>query len=141
MEIAGYAAVAVLASAAFLLRVVPQGSRYAVFELGKFKGLKGAGVVFRAPFGMDEWVLLELGTTGELVGPGMLKVSGRCIPVEPDKAVPLGSVVRIAQFRGDTVVVVPEPPAQVSCPGCGLVFEQPCLPAGGGSDQRNIAQP
>lgn len=123
MEIAGYAAVAVLASAAFLLRVVAEGSRYAVFELGKFKGLKGAGVVFRAPFGMDEWVLLELGAKGELVRPGVLKVTGRFLPVEPDDAVPLGSVVRIAQFRGNTVVVVPEPPGQVRCPGCGLVFE------------------
>jgi hypothetical protein len=101
----------VLLLMAFVLitRIAPAHQRYAWFDIGKYQGLKGPGLVFKWPWSSVSWTRLGIGDQGEFVEDGPGKFNGLEIPIETFNKIEQGSKVRISGFTESKVQVVPDP--------------------------------
>ncbi len=97
--------VLVMLFAAFSLRVVPEQQRIAVFRLGRYRGLRGPGMVMVVPF-MDRDCKISIGDQGELMPDGMGKFREFQVPVITHTRVAAGASIRVAGFAKDAIQVV-----------------------------------
>ena len=107
------------------LHVLQEQERVAVFLLGKFKCLKGPGVLMQMLGVAECWYRISLGMRGELVSndTASFKVKSQnvMLPVTGDSSIRIGKVVRITGFKENKVVVVfdSDQTRVVSCEKCG----------------------
>ena len=103
------------------IKIAAEKDRFAVFRLGRYAGLKGPGLLLKLSGSETQWERLTVGTRGELVAPGVGQFKKVQVPVEIDKGVHAGSVIRIIGFTGDSVLAMldPEQRRKVVCEKCG----------------------
>lgn len=120
--------VVALAVLSRIIRVASEHERFAVIELGTFKGLKGPGVVLKLGR-IAEWLRIKLGDRGELLAPGVARLGGGEVPVRADGPVSVQQFVRVTGFEGEggasRVVVTLDAYQQreVQCPKCSHHME------------------
>jgi len=83
-----------------MIRVANEHERFAEVVYGRYRGLKGPGVVIKIPG--SEWRLLRLrvGDRGELVSPELGRFYGTDLLVAVEQKTPLGTIIRIIGFEG-----------------------------------------
>jgi regulator of protease activity HflC (stomatin/prohibitin superfamily) len=96
------AAVLVAAS----VRVVPEGARLATWRLGRYSGLRGAGLHLVLP-GIDRAAVIGEGDEGEMRTETSASVKGAEVPVASAGDLTRGQPVVVQGFSSDRVVVVP----------------------------------
>lgn len=125
-QLIGVAVVVVIAFAALtrVLRVASEHERFAVVELGIFKGLRGPGLLFKLDRSA-EWHRVKLGDRGELLAPGVARLEGSELPVRIDGTVSPQQFVRVAGFEDEgpssSIIVRLDANQQreIQCPKCG----------------------
>lgn len=111
-----------------VIHVASEHERFAVIELGTFKGLKGPGVLLKLDRNA-QWLRVKLGDRGELLAPGVARVGGGKLPVRADGAISVQQFVRVTGFEGEGVdsrVVVrldANQQREIQCPKCGHRME------------------
>ena len=96
--------VLVMLLVAFSLRVVPEQQRIAVFRLGRYRGLRGPGMVMVVPY-MDRDCKISIGDQGELMPDGSGKFREFQVPVIVHTSVASGASIRVVGFAKDGVLV------------------------------------
>ncbi len=89
---------------AFSMRVVPEQQRIALFRLGRYKGIRGPGMVIVVPF-MDRDCKITIGDKGELMPDGKGKFREFQVPVVFSNSIPTGSPIRVVGFTKDKLQV------------------------------------
>lgn len=111
-----------------IIRVASEHERFAVIDLGRFKDLKGPGVLFKLDRN-TEWLRVKLGDRGKLLAPGVARVGGSDLPVRADGSVSAQQFVRLTGFEGEAsasrlvVTVDPDQRPDLQCPKCGHVMD------------------
>ena len=85
------------------LRIAGDHERFAVFNLGRFSGLKGPGLVINF-FLQEQLVRLKLGDRGELVASDVGRFHHRDIPIQCNDTEVIGSKIRIAAFSDGKII-------------------------------------
>lgn len=101
--------VLLLISFVLITRITSAHQRYVWFNIGKYQGLKGPGLVFKWPWSSVSWARIGIGDQGEFVEDGLGKFDGLEIPIETFKKIEKGSKIRISGFTENKVQVVPDP--------------------------------
>jgi regulator of protease activity HflC (stomatin/prohibitin superfamily) len=78
-----------------MIQVLRDDERLAVFRMGKYKGLKGPGIVVYLPI-LEATVRLRVGDTGNLITCETADFGGMSIPVTGDEL--SGSRIEIVDF-------------------------------------------
>jgi hypothetical protein len=121
-------AVVVFAVLSRVIRVASEHERFAVIELGSFKGFKGPGVLFKVGRSA-EWLRVKLGDRGQLLAPSVARLGGSELPVRADTPISAQQFVRVTGFEGEgaaaRVVVTLDTNQQreIQCPNCGHRIE------------------
>jgi len=111
-----------------IVRVASEHERFAVIELGRFKGLKGPGVFFKFSRHL-QWLRVKLGDRGELLAPGVARIAGGELPVTTNDPVSARQFVRVIGFEGKgsgsrlVVELDPDQRREIQCLKCGHVME------------------
>ncbi len=102
-------------------KIAREGSRFAVFILGRYAGLKGPGFLFKWWSNETKWVHLNLGDSGELMDQQVGKFKEYNLTVLTESQIPIGSKIRITGFTEDKVCIVlaPDQRKSVTCDKCG----------------------
>ena len=98
-----------LVSFVLITRITSLHQRYAWFNIGKYQGLKGPGLVFKWPWSSVSWTRIAIGDKGQFVEDGLGKFNGLEIPIETFKKIEKGTKIRISGFSNNKVQVVPDP--------------------------------
>lgn len=103
------------------IKIASENERFAAFTLGRFKGLKGPGLVLKIPGSESKWTKIAVGDRGELVAPEVGSFKKIQIPVRADGQIKVGSIVRIIGFESNLVQVMGDPDQRrtVICEKCG----------------------
>ena len=103
-------AILILLLIAFVLitRITSVHQRYAWFNIGKFQGLKGPGLVFKWPWSSVSWARIGVGDQGEFLGGGLGIFNGLKIPIETSRKIEEGSTITISGFAENKVQVEPD---------------------------------
>jgi len=88
-----------------VIRIVPDNSRYAVFQDGSFVKLKGPGLLLKLPGQSQNWVRLTVGDRAEIVDLRLAAINGVNIPIETAEGAPSGAGMRVSGFRDNKVLV------------------------------------
>ena len=88
-----------------VVRIVPDQSRYAVFQAGSFIELKGPGLLMKLPGRSHKWVRLSVGDKADMIDLHLAAINGVNIPVQSEEAEPSGVGMRVSGFRGNKVLV------------------------------------
>jgi len=92
-----------------ITRVTPVHQRYVWFNIGKYQGLKGPGLIFKWPRSSVSWTRIGIGDQGEFIEDGLGKFNGLEIPVETSEKIETGSKIRISGFNENKLQVVLDP--------------------------------
>jgi len=93
----------------FITRISSVHQRYVWFNIGKYQGLKGPGLVFKWPWSSVSWARIGIGDQGEFIEDGLGKFNGLEIPIETLEKIETGSKIRISGFTENKVQVVLDP--------------------------------
>ena len=106
------------------IRIVPETERIIVYNLGRFAGLKGPGLLLKI-LGLEQWQRVKLGDSGEMTGPDRVRIANVDVPAIADSRLRLGAKVTITGFEKAAVRVDldPELSRHVICPKCLHEFE------------------
>jgi hypothetical protein len=88
-----------------VIRIVPDRSRYAVFQAGNFIELKGPGLLVKLPGRSQKWVRLSVGDKADLIDLHLAAINGVNIPIESEEGEASGIGMRVSGFRDDKVLV------------------------------------
>jgi regulator of protease activity HflC (stomatin/prohibitin superfamily) len=116
--------VALVVVAVFILasgiKIASEHERFAVFRLGRFIGFKGSGLCFKLGT-TQKWVKIKPGDRGELMATALADINGADVLVQVDGKLTVGQFVRVTGFRGDQVLVSPDPiqGRTIVCQKCG----------------------
>jgi hypothetical protein len=129
-HLVGLAVVAVVAVAVLsrVIRVASEHERFAVIELGSFKGLRGPGILLKLST-RAEWLRVKLGDRGELLAPGVARLGGGELPVRAEGQISARQFVRVARFEGEgtasriVVTLDADQRREIQCPKCGHQIE------------------
>ena len=92
-----------------LVRIAPDRVRFAVLIDGKFRALKGPGLMLKSPLPAAKWVRLSVGDRGTLISTGLADLNGVQIPVEVNSGDGATSRIRIVGFQKSLVIADKEP--------------------------------
>jgi regulator of protease activity HflC (stomatin/prohibitin superfamily) len=107
------------------VRVASDHERFAVITVGRFKELKGPGILMKLDGRATEWVRIKLGDRGKLLAPGVARFGEREIPVSAEGAVEAQRFVRVQGFEGEgaesrpVVALDADQRETIRCPRCG----------------------
>ena len=90
---------------AFSVRVVPEQQRIALYRLGRYRGLKGPGVVIVVPY-MDRGCKITLEDRGVLISGGAGKFQEFQVPVMFNYSIATGSSIEVVGFGKDRLQVM-----------------------------------
>lgn len=104
------------------IKIASEQERFAVFRLGRFFGFKGPGICYKLA-NIEKWVRIKPGDRGELMDTALANINGADVPVQIDGKANVGQFVRVKGFRGDQILVSPDPiqGRTVTCQKCGHV--------------------
>jgi len=88
-----------------VIRIVPDQSRYAVFQAGSFIELKGPGILLKLPGRSQKWVRLSVGDRADMIDLRLAAINGVRIPIEAEEGKSSGVGMRISGFRDNKVLV------------------------------------
>jgi hypothetical protein len=88
-----------------VVRIVPDHSRYAVFQAGSFIELKGPGLLVKLPGRSQKWVRISVGDRADLIDLHLAAINGVNIPIESEEGKASGIGMRVSGFRDDKVLV------------------------------------
>lgn len=88
-----------------ITRVTSEHQRYVMFNIGKYQGLKGPGLVFKWPWVTIYWLRITIGDQGELIEDGLGKFKGLEIPIESLEKIKIGSKIRVSGFTENKIQV------------------------------------
>jgi regulator of protease activity HflC (stomatin/prohibitin superfamily) len=89
------------------IKIAPESQRFVVYRLGRFVGLKGAGLIFIIP-GVDKCAKINVGDRGELLAQDLARIKNADVPVRVEGRVEIGKTVRIQSFTERGAVVALE---------------------------------
>jgi hypothetical protein len=93
-----------IALPAMAVRVAPEHHRFAVFVGGKYKGLKGPGILIRMPAPGAKWLRLRIGDRVDVISTNLAKVGNFRLPVTVESG-NAGTGMRIKAFQGESIVI------------------------------------
>ena len=104
----------------FNLKIAGEQERFALFTIGKYRGLKGPGLHFALPGSGTQWIRVKLGVRGEMVSSTIVRLGQHELPVAGMNDGLLGKYVKIVGFRADAVLVQldPEQRRSFKCAKC-----------------------
>lgn len=88
------------------LRVAPENTRFAVGELGNFKGFKGPGLLFKWKGAGTQWVRIRVGDRAEVTAAGVARFDDLDVPAQIDVAASIGDFVRATGFTDSSVLAI-----------------------------------
>ncbi len=89
----------------FITRVVSKHQRFVLFNIGKYQGLKGPGLVFKWPWSANYWLRITVGDQGELIKDDLGKFNGLEIPIESIEKIKIGSKIRVIGFTENKIQI------------------------------------
>lgn len=102
-------------------KVISEHQRFAVYVFGKYKELKGPGLLVKF-LQVEDWIKISIGDRLELIAPNMAKINTLAIPVEVDEKTPLNSMIRVTGFKDNTTILAildSEQRRSIKCDQCG----------------------
>jgi len=104
-----------------MIKIASENERFVLFTLGRYRGLKGPGLIFKFPGSESKWIKLSVGDRGELMAPNVGSFKKAQVPVQTDGNVKVGSIVRIIGFGTDYIQAMPDPDQRrkIVCDKCG----------------------
>lgn len=101
-------------------RIIGEQERLALFELGRYRGLRGPGLVYFLP-SMTFSIIIKVGDRGELRSPNITRFGNYDFPVQPEGLIKTGNLVRIRGFVDQNILVTLDPDQSKSfiCEKCG----------------------
>jgi len=88
-----------------VIRIVPDRSRYAVFQAGHFIELKVPGLLLKLPGGSQKWVRVSVGDKADRIDRHLAVINGVNIPIESEEREASGIGMRVSGFRDGKVIV------------------------------------
>jgi hypothetical protein len=88
-----------------VVRIVPDQSRYAVFQAGSFIELKGPGLLVKLPGRSWKWVRLSVGDKADMIDLHLAAINGVNIPIESAEGDASGVETRVSGFKDNKVLV------------------------------------
>lgn len=103
------------------IRIASENERFAVFNIGRYMGLKGPGLILKPPVAGSIWTRLAIGDQGRLIAPGMGSFKNIQIPVKIDSNIEIESMIRIVGFTSGVVEALlnPNQNRTITCDKCG----------------------
>lgn len=103
------------------IKIIPEGSRMATFDLVDFKQLIGPGITFINPFGAGLYQIISVGDRAQLSDSEHVKIKTLQIPCQTEGKIEPGQMVRISGFSANTVLTVLDPDQTKTfiCEKCG----------------------
>jgi hypothetical protein len=93
-----------------VIRIVPDRSRYAVFQAGSFIELKGPGLLIKLPGRSQKWISLSVGDKAAMIDLHLAVINGVNIPIELAEGEASGVGMQVSGFRDNKVLVKSEEP-------------------------------
>lgn len=102
-----------------MIKIAQDNERFAVYALGRFTGIKGPGLVLKAPGNAIEFMRIALGDIGEVQSNEFILINEKPLPFLAGGRIKLGSKVRITGFENSKVKVEAYEPQYITCENCG----------------------